>query len=339
MSEEAQTGGDLVSVVVPIHNVEAYLDDCIASVLSQTHKNLHLVLIDDGSTDSSGAIADRHAARDTRVQVIHQRNSGVSAARNAGLRAARGNWVSFVDADDLLDPRFLEWMLACARDPAAVAAGGVADLIIGTRVMEHPEHRETRARIWSADSATTTARLLLPGIPVGCWNKLFRRSFLTDHEVTFVEDLVMGEGLTFVTYAAQRAQVCVFTDLALYFYRRDNTRSATSRLDVAKMKIALRAIEQISDSLLIRDRIVARAVEYHTWRTSFLALAAASGTEAEDTPFYTDSLRTVRRGRVRMMAVGGLSCRERLKSLAVALFPRAAAARLARRWDRRLDNS
>mgnify|MGYP003599642510 CR=1 FL=1 len=101
-----------VSVIIPAFDVEAYLEQCIDSVLEQTHALLEVILVDDGSTDGSGLLCDAFADRDSRVMVIHQSNAGLSAARNAGLAAASGGFVTFLDADDWWDPTFVSSLLA-----------------------------------------------------------------------------------------------------------------------------------------------------------------------------------------------------------------------------------
>ena len=104
----------LISVIIPIYNDEEYLNQCLNSVVYQSHKDLEIILIDDGSTDRSGAIADKYAKKDDRIQVIHQRNKGASSARNYGLKKAKGEWISFVDADDYLDKEFFKTLLTKA---------------------------------------------------------------------------------------------------------------------------------------------------------------------------------------------------------------------------------
>ena len=95
---------DVISVIVPVYNVSAYLPECLDSILSQDYEKLEVILIDDGSTDDSGAICDAYAQRDNRIRVIHQKNGGAAAAKNAGLRAATGEYLSFADSDDFLEP-------------------------------------------------------------------------------------------------------------------------------------------------------------------------------------------------------------------------------------------
>lgn len=94
----------LLSVIVPVYNVEQYLARCIDSILQQSYRNLELILVDDGANDSSGAICDQYAQKDPRVNVIHKENGGLSSARNAGLDAAKGEYVGFVDSDDWIEP-------------------------------------------------------------------------------------------------------------------------------------------------------------------------------------------------------------------------------------------
>jgi len=99
---------DLISVVVPVYNVEAHLNRCVDSIISQTYKNLEIIIIDDGSTDRSAQICDDYLAVDKRITVVHQENKGLSNARNAGIYRSNGKYISFVDSDDYLDSRFIE---------------------------------------------------------------------------------------------------------------------------------------------------------------------------------------------------------------------------------------
>lgn len=99
---------DLISVIVPIYNVEKYLPECIDSIIKQTYKNIEIVLIEDGCTDNSGRICDEYTKKDERIKVIHKNYSGVSGARNAGLDEAKGKYISFVDSDDYINEQFLE---------------------------------------------------------------------------------------------------------------------------------------------------------------------------------------------------------------------------------------
>ena len=107
---------DLISVIIPVFHVEAYLRRCLDSVLDQTYENMEIILVDDGSDDGCPAICDEYARMDSRVKVIHQKNAGLSGARNTGIDQAEGRYLAFVDSDDYLVPEFLERLHeACAE--------------------------------------------------------------------------------------------------------------------------------------------------------------------------------------------------------------------------------
>ena len=132
-----------ISVIVPVYNVEKYLTQCVESILSQDHSNLEVILIDDGSTDRSGEICDQFAARDSRVQVIHQKNAGAAAAKNAGLRIASGTYLSFVDSDDYLEPNAYGGLVRTLLDTGADVVQGSFREIYRNRAEEQRVSEET----------------------------------------------------------------------------------------------------------------------------------------------------------------------------------------------------
>ena len=164
----------LISVIVPIYKVEAYLRPCVESILAQTHANLQVILVDDGSPDGCPAICDEFAARDARVQVIHKANGGLSDARNAGLDVATGDWIGFVDSDDSVEPGMFATLLAAAQGQDAQIA-----------VCNFAEYDDaTGERLWERGvkaAQTLGARQALVLLMYDdelqnyAWNKLFQR--------------------------------------------------------------------------------------------------------------------------------------------------------------------
>lgn len=122
----------LISVIVPIYNVEPYIRKCLNSIITQTYRNLEIILVDDGSTDSCGLICDDYAARDSRIKAIHKQNGGVSSARNAGLRAATGEYIGWVDPDDWIEPDMFEYLLSNALAYST-------DITVCGRVEQYPQ--------------------------------------------------------------------------------------------------------------------------------------------------------------------------------------------------------
>ena len=101
----------VISVIIPVYKVEAYLERCLRSVLAQSHSELEIILVDDGSPDECPALCDQWTQRDSRIRVIHKENGGLSSARNAGLAVCRGEYISFVDSDDWIEPGMLSYLL------------------------------------------------------------------------------------------------------------------------------------------------------------------------------------------------------------------------------------
>ena len=110
----------MISVIVPVYNVEKYLRACLESIVNQTYRDLEIILVDDGSTDSSGIICGEYAEKDARVKVIHKENGGASSARNAGLNIAQGEYITFVDSDDTIELDMIDCLLSSVREADVV---------------------------------------------------------------------------------------------------------------------------------------------------------------------------------------------------------------------------
>ncbi len=160
-----------VSVVIPVYNVEAYLPQCIESVVGQTYRDIEIILVDDGSTDGSGKICDEYAARDSRIQVIHTENRGLSAARNKGVETSRSDYLSFLDSDDWMEPNAIETLLDTAmRFDADVVVSRFCREFIGRSEQLKTDFKEIRTlkneEILSVFSTGEMTNLT--------WNKLYR---------------------------------------------------------------------------------------------------------------------------------------------------------------------
>lgn len=146
-----------ISVIIPVYNVEAYLPQCLDSVLSQRYSDLEVILIDDGSKDRSGAICDEYADKDSRVHVIHQKNGGAASAKNAGLRAATGKYLSFVDSDDYLEPGAYAHMAELLEGSGAeVVQCSYRDVFVGYSIERLVTNQQTEYDVFSYMKLYTT---------------------------------------------------------------------------------------------------------------------------------------------------------------------------------------
>lgn len=203
----------IISVIIPVYNVEPYLSACLDSVLAQTHRELEILLIDDGSTDGSGAICDRYAAMDPRIRVIHQENGGVSCARNRGLELAAGELISFIDSDDTMEPNMYEFLVQLMQEHGADISHCGYKRLLRDKVLLVNDTK----KIWVQNSNEALDRFVSGRLfGGGLWNKLFRRELLEG--IYFREDLKNNEDILFNFEAFRQAQRSVFADYPLYNY-------------------------------------------------------------------------------------------------------------------------
>lgn len=172
-----------ISVIVPVYNVEKYLPECVDSILAQTFTNFELILVDDGSSDGCPALCDEAAKKDSRVQVIHKTNGGVSTARNAGLDAAKSSWIAFVDSDDRVMPQFLEKLYT-----AAVSANAEIAMCGTCGMNQNGELYLKEDGGYVTDSMVRNELLSCQEVLCRCifsayqvvWNKIYRKEIFSD---------------------------------------------------------------------------------------------------------------------------------------------------------------
>lgn len=201
----------MVSIIVPIYNGEDHMDRCVASVLGQTYSNIELILVNDGSTDGTGALCDRWAAKDSRVRVIHQKNAGVSAARNAGLNAATGAYIGFVDADDTIHAATYATAVAAAEDCDMVMWDAVTVWEDGRREADTIALLEDDRVLTRQDWSPALLRLMA-GSACRC---LYRAELLND--VRFPVGIKLSEDRLFNLQAMGKAQSLRYLKNGMYF--------------------------------------------------------------------------------------------------------------------------
>ena len=305
-----------VSVIAPVYNVEKYLAKCIDSVLNQTHSNFELILVDDGSVDLSGKIADEYASKDSRIKVIHQKNSGVSTARNAGIDIAIGEYICFTDSDDFLMPDYIEYLLD-------MALKSNADIALTTEMFTNYYENQIgndSFEIYSPEKAFI--EILCYNLPIGVYCKMFKRSFLGD-SIRFKTEIFIGEGLNFNTYSFQRANKIAVGHKRIYYYRRDNTESATTKFSGDKWINGLKAIDVVREDQIIKTKAANAAVDYVDWHThcDALNLMLIANAVSENRDLYKRCIRMARKGAITSIKVP-IHFRERIRALIMLVCPK-----------------
>ncbi len=215
----------LVSVVVPVYNVEPYLSDCINSILNQTYSNFELILVDDGSTDKSGEICDEFAAEDKRISVIHIENGGISNARNTGLDQARGEWVMFVDSDDWIENECLAHLISNVDTEMSAVACSLrvcTDGAVEKEIIHKSEKYTGRDSIRTAYSVGALKQSFYG--PIG---KLYRGDIIKN--IRFDKQLAVAEDIVFNVEFLSKSHCVATTDYVGYNIR-SNITSTTHKI-------------------------------------------------------------------------------------------------------------
>lgn len=249
---------ELVSVILPVYGVEAYLPECVESLLGQSYPNLEIILVDDASPDRCGDICDAYVERDSRVRVIHQKNGGAASARNAGLDAARGDCICFVDSDDTVEAKYVETLLATLGDGDMAMCG----FYLRSRSKSRPEIVTSG----SYDREGFLKRFLEDWCCSLLWNKIFRRKT--------IGALRMAEGHRvddeFFTYrVALNCRQVTVTEDCLYHYR---LRGSSVMQDDSAVK-----------ERMMLDRVSYVTERYDTVKAALPALEKAYFADAADT--------------------------------------------------------
>lgn len=262
-----------ISIVIPAYNAANYLRESLGSVLAQTYQNLEIILVNDGSEDDTLTIARELAGKDSRIVVLDKENEGVSVGRNAGLDAARGEFILFVDADDYLEPDMVELLYRNIQAEKAdvsicgasiVENGKVVKELFGTGTREVLTGDETLGRLLRAEKFNT-----------GLWTKLFRRSCIGD--TYYMPGVAIHEDKYFIFRCLLNARKVVVEDVSKYRYIRRPNSAMTSPFDSRRFDIARVSDWILEDIRSERPKLEADA-RYH-WADNFYVLLNRMATD------------------------------------------------------------
>lgn len=249
----------MISIILPVYNVEPYLQACVDSVMASTYADFELLLIDDGSTDGSGNICDETAARDHRVKVFHLDNGGVANARNVGLRHARGEMIAFIDADDVISPVMLQALLDAlmANDDCDFAMGradafmddsqpSLATNPVVVNGLQHYNQRQYMSYLFRGNQF---------GYPV-VWCKLFRRGFIGEEQFKSIP----AEDIEWLTRLCVKMKKAVIVEDKLYGYRVRHDSITHENQNVNQT-----IVRRLDTFLMCLNDLPKECVDYRSW--------------------------------------------------------------------------
>lgn len=263
----------LISIIVPVYNVEKYLEKCIDSILAQTYSNMEILLIDDGSTDASGIICDNYAIKDNRIKVIHRENKGVAYTRNEGLDLANGEYITFVDSDDYVNPRMYELMIqSLKKNNAQIVTCDYKRVQQDENIVSAnlPHENAAEEVLQTKNDKLEYIYLKHYGEATLLWNKIYRSELWKDIRCP-IGKVYEDETLTFrVLYYADKI-VCIHADLYYHVKRKDDT-SITDKGFSLRRLTRLDALEYRMDFFAEKQEWRFLAEALFAYKTDFLVI-------------------------------------------------------------------
>ena len=235
--------GEKISVIVPVYNVEQYLERCVDSIINQTYTNLEIILVNDGSTDNSGKLCDELAKKDERIRVIHKENGGLSDARNRGIDESESDLVGFIDSDDYIDSDMYEVLLKNLNDTDAdLSMCALYDVYNNT-----PEAQVTNKETWKLSSEQAIKMVMEAKIlSVTAVNKLYRKSLFTD--LKFEVGKIAEDAFIMIKLLDKCEKIVATNEKKYYYVHREN--SITTQKFSTKLLNVIEAYEQNSNIIL-----------------------------------------------------------------------------------------
>lgn len=268
MMDGKMTNNPFISVIVPVYNVGKYLEECLESLVNQTLENIEIICVNDGSTDNSLNVLNEYRKKDKRITVVNKANGGVSSARNIGLRIARGEYIAFVDADDIAEKRLCEraWK-------EALRGGGI--IVFGANIFPPKavddekwllDTLNVKETVYDVDceKALFKERCAKPFL----WNKCYKRDLIIKNSIWFHEDISLGEDNLFQFMVFPKADKVVFIKDVLYNYRCMRENSAMDRMrrnSEWKIQMHMLIMENVFMSWLGYGILDKYANELYTW--------------------------------------------------------------------------
>lgn len=261
----------VVSVIVPVYNVEKYISRCVESILQQEHSNIEVILVNDGSKDNSGKIIDGYKAKDKRVTVIHQSNMGVSAARNAGLKKANGKYVMFVDGDDYVEQDYVSYFLSIVLDNNLLMAVGKEFYSV-----DSSEQTEDDVKIYPAEKIIED--IYIGTVNVAVWNKIYDRTFLVNNNIFFDKNIWYGEGMLFNIKCLQYADNVAVGKRKVY-HQVYNPNSAMRKFNLESQYCGLKSLELQKKLWIKKNKAIENAYDFHYRNFSISIILGLVGTK------------------------------------------------------------
>lgn len=309
---------ELITVIIPVYNTEKYLRKCLKSILCQTYDKLEIILVDDGSEDNSGKICDEFKDIDERIFVIHQKNCGVSDARNKGLDAAKGKYVIFVDSDDFVDCTYI-CELYSKMEEFDIAICGIGRYILG-------EKQENLLEQMVLDKAELVSQTIgnnyIGGYLV---NKIFSLHIIRENNIRFNNKVHIGEDMLWILQYLEYCSKGIYISRTLYYYRLNSQsvlQYSIQRGIFDKKNLEVLWVNNLlRDAILVENDLVKRALSYRYIRSDMRLLFNMISCKYKDKAAFCEIKKQAQKNILRYQRYKGPTRLERVVAVGMCISP------------------
>ena len=307
-----------ISVVVPVYKVEDYLDRCVASIVSQTYDRLQIILVDDGSPDGCGAMCDAWAEKDSRITVIHKENGGVTSARLRGIEAAAGEYITFVDSDDYIEPDMYTRLLHNARAHDAQISHCGYRMVFPNRV----DYYYNTGRFVVQEGIQGCADLLEAAyVEPGLWNKMYRRELFEGLSQWMDTSIRINEDVLMNYYLFRKATRAVYEDFCPYHYILRKNSASTSHLQPHRLADPVKVHQRIENETRDQPRLHALARRNHLYQLTITIATPTKNQRAVVLPQRKAAVRKLRKNLWGYLGDPRLPAKLKIMGLMAAAWP------------------
>lgn len=312
--------GKIVSVVVPVHNCEKYIDKCLNSIVNQTYTCLDIVIVDDCSNDRSYQICCRWKERDKRIKLVRlAQNGGVSEARNKGLDISIGDYICFIDADDFIESNYIEYLYQNIIK-SDIAVSGY------NRIDADKVYPQILTEEGEISREFLFYHMLCTGyIHSSCWNKIFKMEYIRDNEIKFQSNIKIGEDMVFLARYLKECHTYVYIPIPLYNYRK-NPSSALQNVYHGKSKLdselsGLSAVTVLEEITKDENQYIKNCVSFRCIRTCVWTMLQAIFARYKNKLFFQELCQISRKNIFYSFRIKIKRAPERLVGLCIAVSP------------------
>ncbi len=311
---------ELISIIVPIYNVEKYIKRCIESIINQTYSNIEIILVDDGSPDNCGKICDEYVLKDKRIKVIHKKNGGLSSARNAGLEIALGKYISFIDSDDYISSYFIEKLYKTCKDKNCEITLCEYERVYSEikkentiekkdSIIEVYDTKQMLNKLYSTDYLITTV----------AWNKLYKRDILKN--IRYPDGRLHEDEATTYKILYNAKKVAIIRE-KLYYYYYDENSIMNKKFNIKRLH-ALYAFKERADFFKQKGEIELYELSNARYTLSLMNYYVICKTELENSEFVQFKLFNEFKKNVdSVIKYKNIKTKTKLKLVIAKLFPK-----------------